>query len=161
MDTTNAPTMPPHDTLIALASAGDRQGWETLACVVFAQVDAEAGWAWEHSRRTGWWFMARHKQDATRMEDLLSRHVHRALPNPFHDDGAAYRLETRELCGWESLATTRGIEHRHRHPGRDGWLPGPWHLDRRMAAALAVLHKHREHPTLAPVIRHLLENVPQ
>jgi hypothetical protein len=85
-----------------------------------------------------------------------------ALPDPLTDPAAAWELETNELRGWE----TSGLHHRFRYDASwrergvtvEGWQYGPWHRDRKHAAALAVLHKH-QHGQLAPLITPLLERI--
>jgi hypothetical protein len=80
-----------------------------------------------------------------------------ALPYPMHDPAAAWELETRELRGWDWYPSTG---HRFRwHSGDDAnyWI-GPWHLDRKRAAVLAVLHKHAQGP-FSHLIRPLLDRM--
>lgn len=160
---TATPMMPPLDTLLALAPKGDVQGWKTLACVVLAMLN---GATWRHVADHAWpWkFNDAERELLALMCDFLppaSRLKLAALPNPFTDDDAgaaeAYRLEMRELVKWEEYPPHG---HHHAWPTRTALVWGPEHPDRRMAAVLAVLHKHKQHPTLAPLIRHLLENVP-
>jgi hypothetical protein len=136
-----------------LLNEGD---YEAFARIVFALLEG-ATWKRELEDCTIWgdWVLLSPYRVALGAmwragTDEVYFRAYQGFPNPFTDPAAAWELETRELRGW---CVNDEEEHRYDCRGEDGLVyMGPWHVDRKNSAVLAVLDKHRYGP-----LQHLIE----
>jgi hypothetical protein len=153
-DSTEVPTMPPVERLLALDTL-------TLWGVVLTMVawgatwrrsEGEEGSAVDKPRwiltgegecfRSAWW-----DDDETFLG---------TLPNPLSNHASAWELMMREAQGW---IPDGGGWHSFNFPTDDDThARGPWHKNPNRALCLAVLHKHADGP-LSHLITPLLEKI--